>query len=126
MFDLFAAAISARLRADGATVVAEATRHLASFGITSAIDANTTADEMQALIAAARGDRLATRIGMLSRYGDLRRSLAEIEEARVDATRLRIVGAKAFADGGMSSDLWLTAGRTSTLLLARTRCSRRG
>ena len=101
MFDLFASLISQRLRLEGPALVAAATRRLAAFGITTCVDANTTADEFAALAAGASGGRLAVRVACLLRYEDASRVLATGPEG-TDG-RLDVIGAKVFADGGMSS-----------------------
>jgi predicted amidohydrolase YtcJ len=103
MFTLFAAAISERLQRDGRDLVARATAHLASFGITSCIDANTTADEVRALADAARADLLAIRVGSLCRFADLQAIVSSDAFFGIPADTLRIVGAKVFADGGMTN-----------------------
>jgi predicted amidohydrolase YtcJ len=103
MFALFASAISARLAQGGGDLVATATDHLASLGITSCVDANTTADELAALADAVRSGRLSVRVGSLCRFGDLE-LLGGAQALRgVPSERLSIVGAKVFADGGMTN-----------------------
>jgi len=103
MFALFAAAISERLTRGGSDVAASATAHLASFGITSCVDANTTPDELRALADAARSGDLAVRVGTLCRYDDLESTLASAPLEGIPDDVLRIVGAKVFADGGMTN-----------------------
>ncbi len=103
MFDLFAAAISRRLAADGPGLAEAATVSLAAFGITTAIDGNTTRHEYDALTSAEGAGRLRIRVGSLVRYEDLDPVLANGRTRSTDPARLWIVGAKAFADGGMSS-----------------------
>lgn len=103
MFDVFAVGISSRLAVDGPSLVAAATGHLARLGVTSCVDANTTRDEFTALAAAARNDRLSVRVGCLCRYEDLDEILARALAKGAPPDRLAIVGAKVFADGGMSS-----------------------
>lgn len=140
MFALFADAISASLARAGRDLVAAATGHLASLGITSCVDANTTADELAALADAARSGVVAVRVGSLCRYADLDTVTAPDALAGVPADVLAIVGAKVFADGGMTNRTAAVeppyerpAGQTGLLLLtadairgAARRCQERG
>lgn len=103
MFALFAAAISAALARAGRDLVATATGHLAALGITSCVDANTTADELATLADAARSGDLAVRVGSLCRYADLETVTGPGALEGVSPEVLTVVGAKVFADGGMTN-----------------------